>query len=316
MDIVRYTKDKAQEWDALIEGSRNGTFLFLRGYMDYHADRFADHSLMYYSDKGRLLAVMPANERDSKLFSHQGLTYGGLILHPDTRTTLVMEIFDMTIEYLRERGFHEWYYKQIPTAYHRMPCQEDEYALWRHGAELHSCLISTTIPLNGYTSYPEPERRRRRGFNKATHDGYYVMESDDIQDFWPIMEANLSSRYAVKPVHTVEEMRMLKDQFPDRIICFLVKKDDKAEGGCIAYLANDACVHIQYGHATPKGKQDGVLDLLYITLIKKFKEEGYCNLDFGNSNEDGGRYLNENLIAQKEGFGGRGMAYKIYKITI
>jgi hypothetical protein len=39
-------------------------------------------------------------------------------------------------------------------------------------------------------------------------------------------------------------------------------------------------------------------------------------MDFGNSNEQNGMYLNENLIAQKEGFGGRGTVYKQWIITI
>ena len=41
--------------------SKNGTFLFLRAYMDYHSDRFHDHSLMFHNEKGKLIAVLPAN---------------------------------------------------------------------------------------------------------------------------------------------------------------------------------------------------------------------------------------------------------------
>ena len=47
-EIVRYTAEKADEWNAFVAESKNGTFLFNRGYMDYHADRFVDHSLMFY----------------------------------------------------------------------------------------------------------------------------------------------------------------------------------------------------------------------------------------------------------------------------
>ena len=59
-DIIRYTKDKADEWNEFVARSKNGTFLFNRNYMDYHSDRFADYSLMFYR-KGRLYALMPAN---------------------------------------------------------------------------------------------------------------------------------------------------------------------------------------------------------------------------------------------------------------
>ena len=46
IEIVRYTPGKASEWDAFVRKSKNATFLFYRGYMDYHADRFEDFSLM------------------------------------------------------------------------------------------------------------------------------------------------------------------------------------------------------------------------------------------------------------------------------
>jgi hypothetical protein len=76
MEILRYSPEHASDWDAFVDNSRNGTFLFRRGYMDYHADRFADHSLMAVSS-GKLMAVLPANEAEGTLWSHQGLTYGG-----------------------------------------------------------------------------------------------------------------------------------------------------------------------------------------------------------------------------------------------
>ena len=85
--VTRYTPKNHQTWNEFVKQSRQGTFLFDRNYMDYHQDRFHDHSLMiYYKDK--LYALLPANEVVSasnneipqkELVSHQGLTYGGLL---------------------------------------------------------------------------------------------------------------------------------------------------------------------------------------------------------------------------------------------
>lgn len=318
--ITRYTAERQPEWDAFVERSKNGTFLFLRAYMDYHQDRFHDHSLLYYSDKGRLLAVLPANEvysdGDAYFISHQGLTYGGMVLSTEARTVDVMAMFESTIAYLRNARFTEWRYKQMPTIYHRCPAEEDEYALWRNNATLLSCLISTTIPLNDCTLYPEMERRRRRGVRKAQQLGYNIKETKAIELFWPIMENNLHDRYGVRPVHTLEEMRLLMDRFPQNIRCYLAECDGMVQAGAIAYLCGKEVVHIQYGHATSQGKADGALDLLYHTLMEQYRSQGIRYFDFGNSNEQGGLYLNENLIAQKEGFGGRGIAYKQYVVKM
>jgi hypothetical protein len=85
------------------------------------------------------------------------------------------------------------------------------------------------------------------------------------------------------------------------------------EGGIVYFVAG-LVVHIQYPHATPKGKDDGVMDLLYTALIEQARQRPEIRyFDFGTSNEDAGRYLNETLVAQKEGFGGRGVAYRIFR---
>lgn len=319
MKICRYTSDDASKWDKFVEDSKNGTFLFLRSYMDYHSQRFADHSLLFYDDKGKLMALLPGNEvqKETKLYySHQGLTYGGFILNTKIRAEEVLTLFDVTVNYLREKGFCQWHYKMIPTIYHRCPSQEDEYALWRHNAQLESCLISSTIPLQGQSITPEVERRRTRGLVKASERGYQIIETDRLELFWPIMEKNLMQRYSVKPVHTLEEMKLLQSRFPNLIRCYLALKDGTPQAGAIAYLANQETAHIQYGHATAIGKTDGALDLLYLSLVDRFRRAGYHYMDFGNSNEEGGRYLNNNLIAQKEGFGARGIVYKTYCISI
>lgn len=303
-------------WDKFVEGSKNGTFLFMRGYMDYHQDRFTDHSLMFYNEKGKLIALLPANERDGVLYSHQGLTYGGLVLSAFSGAAEVLEMSHALVDYLRKEGFKEMLYKQMPTCYHRLPAEEDEYALWRMGAEIDCQLISTTIPLSGSTLYPATERRRKRGCARAREAGYAIEQAEDYAAFWQIMEHNLMERYGLRPVHTLEEISLLALRFPEQIRLWLAMKDGKPEAGCVAYMANDTCAHIQYGHATHQGKQDGALDLLYLTLKELLACEGYRYMDFGNSNEQGGHYLNENLIAQKEGFGGRGIVYKHWRLRL
>lgn len=312
--LRRYTASDRALWDAFVAKSKNGTFLFLRDYMDYHADRFVDHSLLFFDSHDRLLGVMPANEHERTLYSHQGLTYGGLVVGKDVTATQVLKMFDSLVEYLREQGLVRLIYKQVPVCYHLCPAQEDEYALWRHGASVQSCLISTTIPLKS-VELPSVERRRLRGMRKAQSLGAVVRGGARLQDFWPIMEQNLRERYGVAPVHSCAEMQLLRDRFPENIECFLVTVGEETLAGAVVYRMRNV-VHVQYGHATPKGKECGALDLLYLQLIERYRSEGLEYFDFGNSNEQGGWVLNENLIAQKEGFGGRAIVYKTYCIML
>lgn len=311
MQISRYHSDLAAEWNAFIAKSKNGTFLFDRNYMDYHADRFADHSLVFTNDKGIWQAVMPANERDGVLYSHQGLTYGGLIMSPAIMMQDVMECFSLLRDYMKEAGFRTLYYKMMPSCYHLCPAEEDAYALWRFGATLESRLVSTTIPLTASPANPPVERRRKRCIRKAEELSYTLREASVADEFWPVITRNLMERYNLRPVHSLEEMNLLMSRFPDNIKCYLAECEGVVEAGAVMYITPQT-VHVQYAHATPKGKEDGAIDFLYSRLLKQYESQGFRFFDIGNSNEDGGHYLNENLIAQKQGFGGRAVCYDIY----
>ena len=44
MQIERYHTQREPLWNEFAQRSKNGTFLFHRSYMEYHADRFEDFS--------------------------------------------------------------------------------------------------------------------------------------------------------------------------------------------------------------------------------------------------------------------------------
>ena len=119
--IERYTPDKESEWNSFVDSSRNGTFLHKRGYMDYHAHRFADHSLMFYC-RTELAAILPAHIKDDSFCSHNGLTYGGLLLPDSTTTAEVLELFGVMLKYLNTNtATTRIIYKPTPHIYHRYP---------------------------------------------------------------------------------------------------------------------------------------------------------------------------------------------------
>ena len=62
-------------------------------------------------------------------------------------------------------------------------------------------------------------------------------------------------------------------------------------------------------------REIGALDLAVSAVIEKYRDSKRW-LDFGISTENGGRYLNDGLISQKEGFGGRTNVYEMWKLNI
>ncbi len=313
--VERYTDSYTQEWNELVATAKNGTFLFDRRYMDYHADRFADHSLMFRNDKGKLLAVMPGHERDGEYFSHRGLTYGGFVCAPKLHLAELGEIVKSAMDYLREQGFATWYYKPVPTPFHRVPSEEDRYWLWRVGAEMTRCDMAQCISLQSDALGISGSKRLYH--NKLARQGYKVNHDAPIADFWPVLEANLMARHEARPVHTLDEMLLLQGRFPKNIICCTVTAPDGAVmAGTVLYLT-DTVMHTQYISTTPEGRSVHALDLLLVHLINEARRSGrYRYFDFGTSMEANHTTFDEGLAHQKEEFGARGIAYPEYTIKL
>lgn len=308
MEIRRYRREDKELWNSFVSKARNATFLFDRNYMDYHADRFDDNSFMFYH-KGKLKAVLPANVAGDTLYSHQGLTYGGLLLDKKATVEDVLECFDSLNSWLRENGISKVVYKALPWIYQQYPSEEDLYALtWKCKAQLISRNIASTIVIDNKLKFAES---RKSGIRKALSLNIEVGESNDVDGFWHVLEDNLGNRYNAKPVHTANEMKLLMSRFPNNIRLYVAKMNGEIVGGTLIYVTPQV-VHTQYISASVEGKKHGALDLLFDYIINKV----YANcryFDFGKSTEQDGAYLNEPLIFQKEGFGGRGVCYDWYQ---
>ena len=312
VEIIRYDASMAAQWNEMARLSRNGTFLHQRGYMDYHSDRFTDCSLVALHD-GKPRALLPANVDGDTLWSHRGLTYGGWLVplkHFDA--TVMIEVMDAAIDWMKSNGLKRLVYKAVPHIYHRYPCEADLYALFRHHTALIETNISTTIDL----TCPLPlDRGNKSGANAARKAGITVGPSEDWQQYWKLLSSLLGERYDTTPVHSLDEMMLLQSRFPDNIRLYTATLDGELLAGVVMYLSAPVA-HCQYIGASPRGKDSKALTLLFDYLIQESTHLGFRYFDFGISNEDHGRYLNEGLVRQKSRLGGRGIVYNTFEITV
>ena len=310
-EVRRYTPDKANEWNRFVAASKNGTFLFERQFMDYHADRFTDCSLMFYRDNA-LYALLPANVKGDVLTSHGGLTYGGLVMSSRCSAKGVQEVFAAMNTYLSGMGVRRVVYKAIPWIYHQLPAEEDLYALTSIS---HATLIIRDISSAVIGDRPVKfSESRKSGLRKALRMGLTVRESEDFATFWQILNANLTAKYGVRPVHSVSELELLHGHFPQGIRLYMVYDGETPLGGTLLFLTPQV-LHTQYISATAEGKAHGAIDLLFNHLINEFYTD-YRYIDFGKSTVSDSADLNEQLIFQKEGFGARAVCYDTYEWTL
>lgn len=299
-------------WDSFVDRAVNSTFLHRRDYMDYHADRFTDSSLIVESE-GKPIALLPGCKMaDGTFVSHAGLTYGGLLIGSAMTQTHVIESFKVINCLLRDEGFRKVIYKPVPHIYHRIPAEADLYALFFEcNARLIGRGVSATIE---QADRPKFFDDRRGGVNKARREGVTIHESTDFTAFWQILTDNLREHHGVAPVHSLPEIELLHSRFPANIRLHIARREDETVGGCVSYVCGDV-VHTQYISASPEGRRCRALDLLIATLVTEVYSSARY-FDFGISTEQGGRVFNSSLMHQKEGFGGRALCYDTYEYDL
>jgi hypothetical protein len=310
VSLVKYNPEFKAQWDNFVSSSKNGVFLQYRDYMDYHSDRFRDHSLLFFKN-AKLIGLLPANENNEVLNSHEGLTFGGVITDNEMKTNLMMEIFERIVNHCKEEGFSELIYKTIPYIYHQIPAEEDLYALYRHNASLigRNIISSIHMPLNvNYT------KERIRTIRKAKSNNIVVKRSFDFKAFMNILEEVLFERHAARPVHRVNEIMRLAKRFPDNIKLFASFKGDLMLAGTIIFESKNVA-HAQYAADSNEGWDLGALDLVFDYLVADYYKNKEF-FDFGGSTENLGQILNGGLLRHKEGFGARAIVHDFYKIAI
>ena len=296
-------------WNAFISVAKNATFLFDRNFMDYHSDRFKDYSLMVF-DGDKLIAVVPANRVEDTVYSHQGLTYGGLILNNKAKLSAVISIFKNVLQFLNENSIEKLIVKTIPTIYTDYFSDELEYCLFILKAKLYRRDALSVLDL---TKKIVIDSNRMEGVKRGFKNELVVKEETSFDLFWnEILVPNLATKHNAKPVHTLSEITKLKNLFPNNIRQFNVYKNEELLGGTTVFV-NKKVVHSQYISGNITKNVSGSLDFLHHHLIEEvFK--GYHYHDFGICNEYDGRKINKGLLFWKESFGAKTVIQNFYEV--
>lgn len=309
-EVRRYTAENKSEWDNCVKEACISHFLFYRDYMDYHSDRFVDHSLMIYND-GKLAGVLPANEKSSVIYSHGGLTFGGLLYSKKNKSHEAINMLSSAVAYYKTCGINKFIYKPVPWTYHIVPSEVDLYALNLLGFTLTERHLAATID---YKNILPLSGGRKNQLQKARKNSIELQESSDWEAFIELLAFVLESRHGVVPVHTAAELRLLQSRFPENIKLWIAMKNNKIVAGAALYIT-DTTVHTQYLASSELGLDTGALDLLIKKLIDDYStsKRFFC---FGVSTEGNGKILNEGLLFQKESFGARSIIHDIWTLNL
>ena len=307
--VRQYTSEDFALWNAFVGNAHNATFLFHRDFMEYHKDRFDDFSMLVF-DGDRLISIIPANRVEDKLYSHQGLTYGGFVFEAKIKLGEVISITKAVLSFLQQNGVAVFQMKMLPSIYNALFAEEIKYTMFLTDAKLvrRDCLsvINLKLPFS-FT------RTRKESIRRGAKNNLIIKEEPEFELFWnEILIPNLSKKHDAKPVHSAAEIISLHSKFPNNIRHFNVYYQGKIVAGTTIFIT-DNVAHPQYISGNLQKNELGSLDYLYNHLITEvFKDKSF--FDLGPSHEDNGRKINEGLLFWKESFGAKTTVQDFYEV--
>lgn len=308
--IKIYNSSDFALWNGFIEKAKNATFLFHRHFMEYHKDRFEDYSLMVFDEK-KIVAVLPANRVVDTVFSHQGLTYGGLVLPEKAKLGDVIEIFKSLLQFLNQNKVTTLHIKQLPSIYDHFFSEEMDYCLFLLQAKAFRKDCLSVIDLTKPFSF---SKDRKQCIRRGVSANLTIKEETNFEPFWNrILIPNLMQKHQAKPVHSLEEIKQLQKQFPENIRHFNVYHENEIVAGTTVFIT-DKVAHPQYLSGNEKKNKLGSIDYLYNHLITNvFHDKNY--FDFGPSHEENGMKINEGILFWKESFGAKTTIQSNYEVA-
>jgi hypothetical protein len=289
--------------------------LHSRRFISYHGNRFRDRSVML-KNRGRLVGVFPAAEdpvKPSAVVSHPGLTFGGLVHDGSIRGASMIHALEQVGDHYRSLGYHHLRYKALPAIYHSVPSEDDKYALFALNARRCQCDLSVALRLarRGRVSHGRASSLRR-----AELAGVRATTSwAGIARFWEILQMNLAKRHGAYPVHSLDEISLLHERFPDNIFLITASIDSALVGGTLLF-AMDPVLRMQYTATTRQGRAMSATDSMIKHAIELARERDCNFFDFGACTGDEGRDLHQNLCYFKASFGGGGVVYDQYEFDL
>ena len=307
--VQKYHENDYEKWNAFIAQAKNATFLFHRDFMEYHKDRFEDYSLIVLNDE-KWVAVLPANVVDNQVFSHQGLTFGGLVCLEDVKVELIETVFESILTFFKENKMNNFILKPILDFYQSRVSNELNYFLFQNKASLMKRSMNLVID---YSKPLRISKSKLKHYRRVSKLGISIEEAVDCNLFWnQILIPRLEEKYQTKPVHSLEEINQLKTSFPENIKQFNAYYEGEIVAGITLFISKKV-VKSQYGATSLKGESVRVLDFLFIKLINEYSFE-YSFFDMGIV--DDGDFYNKGLLKQKEELGCSVYLQDVFKIEL
>ena len=292
--VQKYNKKLLNQWDSFINLSNNGTVFQKQQFLSYHQHRkFKDCSLII-KYKEQIVALFPAAEiveNNTKCFySHPGASYGGIVTKEKIPFKLINEIIIAIELYLQKNKFDSVFLINSPKIYCTTQNDSLEYLLtWNkynkkeeyisHAVKLtNTQAVSKLLSKRKYRYLQNNEQLKKIKFKKLNVN----KNLKEIEMFYDILYVS-KQIYSVTPTHTLDEIIILLNLFPNEIELYISLNQNKIIGGYMILHANTNTSLVFYNVILNKSKYKQVAMLQLYHSMKLAKQRGQQFIDFGVS---------------------------------
>ncbi len=302
-----FEQKTAVSWNNFVQSSNNGTLFHTRKFLSYHPEsRFEDSSVVFKKEN-KIAAVFPAAIRENALISHPGASFGGPVFHLSFTLKDAFRVVESLVEFSRKKKFNRISLTLPPQIYYKRPSNYIDFALLKSGFEYQKREVSSVIPLDFAAEdallafSPESRRAARR----AAKLGVEIKQCEDFATFYAILNHNLNMRHNVQPTHSLKELILLKEMFPDEVLLFGAFAENQMIAGVVVFLCNHQVALAFYISHREDMQHYRPVNLLFYEIIRWAICKQIKFLDFGIFTVN--MVPNWGLARFKESFGALGV---------
>jgi lipid II:glycine glycyltransferase (peptidoglycan interpeptide bridge formation enzyme) len=149
---------------------------------------------------------------------------------------------------------------------------------------------------------------------KAEKSGIIIRQTEDFEEFYAILKKNLSIRHNVFPTHSLSELVILKELYPDKINLFGAYLENEMIAGVINFIVNERVVLAFYISHDESYQELRPINLLFYKIFDWAIQNEFKVFDFGifTVNEK----PNMGLARFKENFGASGVFRDVVELRL
>ena len=315
LEIIKYDENVHKSiWDNFVKSSNNGTIFHLREFLNYHQSRQFNDCSFIFKEKDKIQGLFSGAVVNNILHSHPGASFGGFV-HNDLSFEISNQMIDMLITEAQNKKLNEIVIIPTPFVYYQNYHEVIEYCLYNKGFKDIEYYISSFVDLDN--NLIEQMHSRKKRYIKKFENQVKVKLSEDLDSFYPILIEN-KKKHNATPTHSLDELKLLINKFPDQIKLLLTFKDDKVIGGALNFITNNHTCILFYNMIDYDYQNMQIASIQIYESLKWAKKINLRFFDIGVSQIYDNDLIipHASLINFKEQFGSKTMIRKVMKLKL